>query len=82
VPRLGRYLKAVETDVKSPTTFKPRLWTATTITAAMRNAIRPYSMAVAADSFLTKRVSVFTMGLHTTGFFYAVTWLMASEFDW
>src|SRR5205807_2253210 len=53
------YLSAVETEVKVVFNLEPSPCTTAIIATEMPAAMRPYSMAVAPDSSLTKRISVF-----------------------
>jgi len=52
------YFSAVETDPKVVFKAVPTVATATMIATEMPAAMRPYSMAVAPDSFRTKRMIV------------------------
>src|SRR5438445_12517088 len=54
-----RYLSAVETEVKVVFNLEPSPCTTAIIATEMPAAMRPYSMAVAPDSSLAKRRSVF-----------------------
>jgi len=56
------YFRAPETVLKVVVNFEPRPWTTVMIATEMPAAMRPYSMAVAPDSSLAKRVTRDFMG--------------------
>ena len=62
-PHAPSHFRELETLVKVPFSVVPMPFTATMITKAIADAIKPYSMAVAPDSFLMKEEITFIFGL-------------------
>ena len=75
------YFSWSETAVNVLVNLVPSVVIAAIAATAIRAAIRPYSIAVAPDSSLAKRVkSVVMVGLLSLSLF--VLWRLARELDW